>query len=135
MDSLSTGDEFVVVNAEPRLKISGNGGMDDLEKNMSEVLSDESQADSAKEPSVATVAEHLDQVHVSNERALSPAKKKGPAQKHLKELPVNEKLHKVGESKVYGVQDHPLRNDGDGKCGVFLDNKVLGVTGARVLIH
>ena len=36
----SAGDEFVVVNAEPRLKIANNGDMRELETKMSEVLSD-----------------------------------------------------------------------------------------------
>lgn len=41
VDSLSTGDEFVVVNAEPRLRIPGDGNLGDLEKNLSEMLGDD----------------------------------------------------------------------------------------------
>ncbi|XP_064648840.1 rab GTPase-activating protein 1-like isoform X3 [Lineus longissimus] len=41
VDSASTtGDDYVVVNAEPKLKIGGNGDITDLEQNMSEVLND-----------------------------------------------------------------------------------------------
>lgn len=51
-DALSQGsldsatDEFVVVNAEPKLKIANNGDIKDLETKMSEVL-----RDSDREPS------------------------------------------------------------------------------------
>ena len=37
LDSVSTGDEFVVVNAEPKLRIADNGNPSDLEKKLSEV--------------------------------------------------------------------------------------------------
>ena len=37
----SATDEFVVVNAEPRLRIADNGDVRDLESKMSEVLSDD----------------------------------------------------------------------------------------------
>jgi hypothetical protein len=41
VDSVSTtGDDYVVVNAEPKLKIGGNGDINDLEQKMSEVLYD-----------------------------------------------------------------------------------------------
>ncbi|CAH1786119.1 unnamed protein product [Owenia fusiformis] len=38
VDSASTGDEFVLVNSEPRLKIPNNGDSVELEKNLTEVL-------------------------------------------------------------------------------------------------
>ena len=38
----SAADEFVVVNAEPRLKIANNGDVDDLRSKLSEVLHDDS---------------------------------------------------------------------------------------------
>ena len=42
IDSTSTGGEdYVVVNAEPRLKIANNGDVTELVKTMSEVLHDE----------------------------------------------------------------------------------------------
>lgn len=41
LDSLSMGDEYVMVNAEPRLKIADNGDIQDLEKKLSEVLCDD----------------------------------------------------------------------------------------------
>ena len=37
IDSISSGGEFVVVQAEPRLRIPGNGDTVDLEKKLSEV--------------------------------------------------------------------------------------------------
>ena len=38
----SAADEFVVVNAEPKLKIANNGDVDDLRSKLSEVLHDDS---------------------------------------------------------------------------------------------
>ncbi len=37
IDSISSGGEFVVVQAEPRLRIPGNGDTVELEKKLSEV--------------------------------------------------------------------------------------------------
>ena len=48
VDSLSMGDEYVVVNAEPRLKIADNGDISDLEKKLSEVLCDDNNSSSAQ---------------------------------------------------------------------------------------
>jgi hypothetical protein len=36
-------DEFIVVNAEPKLKIGGNGNSLDLESTLTEVLTDDNQ--------------------------------------------------------------------------------------------
>lgn len=38
----SAADEFVVVNAEPKLRIANNGDIDQLAETMSEVLKDDS---------------------------------------------------------------------------------------------
>ncbi|XP_074654020.1 rab GTPase-activating protein 1-like [Tubulanus polymorphus] len=46
VDSACTNDEYVMVNAEPKLKIAGNGDIQELEQKMSEVLNDDEKRNS-----------------------------------------------------------------------------------------
>ena len=49
----SAGDEFVVVNAEPKLKIANNGDVNELEQTLSEVLTDQEHQEAEEGTSVA----------------------------------------------------------------------------------
>ena len=49
----SAADEFVVVSTEPKLHITGNGGASELERKMTEVLTDDSCTVNSNSPSMA----------------------------------------------------------------------------------
>ncbi|XP_013421273.2 rab GTPase-activating protein 1-like, partial [Lingula anatina] len=48
----ATGEEYVVVNADPKLKIPGNGCIDDLEEKLSEVLKDDNMSGSKEKEGI-----------------------------------------------------------------------------------
>jgi len=54
----SAADEFVVVSTDPKLHITGNGGVLELERKMTEVLSDDSCPANSNLPSMAATDKH-----------------------------------------------------------------------------
>ena len=136
VDSLSTGDEYVMVNAEPKLKIPDNGDIKDLEKKLSEVLCDENSTGSSN----TTVGSAANTMSMGDRSNMVEIKVEGntnetiPPKEMQKDhvinervithVPINETVVEEGESKFddvqqkVGVEKTPAENSEDetGMC-------------------
>ena len=98
IDSSSTGDEYVLVNAEPRLRIANNGDLTELEKTLTEEI------DNINGKKMASVEPDSkgDSGNGTQNQNNSPVASESTSSA-VTQVPVTEKSKEVGQSTFYSA--------------------------------